>query len=183
MKTEVIFDTKLIDSSNYKKLKWVRYTLYIVLLSIGSVLVEPKTQFGLEISLQERLDLDLGNIVGILLIIGVLTASIYFYSTSYKEKGQISFFRDRILIVQELDKISLHYNDIKDLEIRRGATYHYEYQRDNYIHQANNWLSFNHNTCAYKYEFIIDSAAKNTAFESLILELRKESIKFEFKSI
>ncbi len=183
MISEILFEATLIDSTNYKKLKWIRYSFYFVLLFIGGLLVEPRTQFQRNMSLQERLNLDFGNIVGLFLIIGTIAIIVYFYSIKFEEKGRISFFRNNIQIKDQFDTFLLKFNEIEDVLIKRGSTYHYEYQRDNYLFKANNWISFKYDKSIYKYEFIIDSAEKNKEFERLIRELRTERINFKYLSI
>ncbi|MEZ4986264.1 MAG: hypothetical protein R2795_14695 [Saprospiraceae bacterium] len=157
---EILFETKLIDSTNYRKLKWARYSLYYLLLIIGSVLVEPRGRFQRHMSLQERLDLDLGNVVGVLLIIGVITVAIYYYSIQFEKKGEVRFSNNSIQIINQFDNLLLTFDEIEDLKIVRGATYHYEYRDDNYLHEANNWVSFTCDKKRHEYEFIIDSLEK-----------------------
>lgn len=184
MKSEKLFDTKLIDSTNYRKLKGIRYSLYVLLMIIAAFLIEPQTLFKRHMSLQERMSLDFWLIIGVLLAVGAIAGIIYFYSIQFEEKGRLRIFTNGIEISkQQISDLSVDYQEMEGLKIERGATYHYEYQRDNYLHKANNWVSFEHKGKRHKHEFIIDSAVKNKEFEDMVTVLRRNRIQCEYLSI
>jgi hypothetical protein len=134
-------------------------------------------------SLQERLGLDIGNVIGLLLIVVTIAGIIYFHSIQFEEKGEIRFSDKGIQVFNQSHNFLIKFEEIENLKIERGATYHYEYKRDNYLHKANNWVSFMHDEKPHKYEFIIDSSQKNEEFEQLIIELRKSRVRCEYLSI
>ena len=74
-------------------------------------------------------------------------------------------------------------SEIENLEIQRGATYHYTHQYDNELIDFNNFLRFTKNGKSYEYEFCIDSKAKNEAFENMIYSLQKNRTKLYYTSI
>ena len=177
------FKTLLIDSSNYRNFKNIRYALYFAMIIIGAFIMQPRTQFATHPSISEKMGWNSSDIIGVLLIIGTIAFVIYSYSKTYKIEGQLTILEDKVKIENKHGIFDYRFNEMNKLEINRGATYHYEYQSDNYLHEANNWLSFHYNGETHQYEFIIDSMEKNAEFEKLVEELKNRRIGLAYLSI
>lgn len=178
-----IFESSIISSAKYLSLKRVRYILYSIILILIWSIIRPRTMYKEYDSLAEIMGWDISFIFGLICVSIVVAFGLYYYSIQYPIFGNLCFSEKMIIINIGDEHHCYPYGEIEDLKIERGATYHYEYKKDNYLFEADNWISFLYHGKVHKCEFIIDSAKKNKQFEQLVHQLRTWKQKFVYKSI
>lgn len=166
--SNLLFETKIIDSKNFRKLKPFRTILYILLIFIGFLLVKPRKVTGNNQSLSDMLNLDYSIVLSSFLFFGLMAIILHYYSEKYKKIGNLVINEENIILKTSNDTFIYSLNELKNLSISRGSTFHYEYKEDNYLIKFDNWVSFDFNGELKKIEFSIDSITKNEEFEELI---------------
>ncbi|MEM1326941.1 MAG: hypothetical protein AAGI23_13350, partial [Bacteroidota bacterium] len=178
-----LFQTRLINGSRYRKLKKVRYGFYFGLLAIGTIITSPATYPTQHPSLAETMGWNFGLIIALLIFIGLIAGLLYLFSIQHEDKGSLTITRTSITFEEENGKMQYNFADIKNLEVRRGATYHLQYQKRSYLHKANNWITFDYGGMQIQREFIINSIEQHTAFEQMIATLMAYRVKVMYLSI
>jgi len=169
-KSKIFFSSYIVDASNYRALKIFRYVLY----SIGMLVAF----LGLYL-IPEFIKLFIFPMV-------LATIGVYIYSRQTEIKGLLGITEKGFEIEQDGVLELIPYSEIKDLKIERGATYHHIYENrkdDVYIYENDNWLKFNHNGKEHQIEFQIDSQEKNREFEMMLMDLKKEKVRYQFFTI
>lgn len=179
----LLFKAEIISSQRYRKLKKIRYTIYFILLFIASLFISPQTATSIYPSFIDRMALNYTLIFSILIGIALLAVVLYIYSKSYKIIGELEIYLDSISVIEEGKKTAYMMNELDKIAIKRGSTFHYEYQSDNYLHDANNWLLFEHNSLKKQIEFKIDSSQHNKDFENMISTLVNQQLPIIYSSI
>lgn len=140
---DICFESSLVDGSLYRRLKHVRYTFYFLIILLvpfvyvaGGMRAKP--------SMAERLGWDPGFIIFLLAAVGISALLLYAYSTRYRILGTFTITSKGIEIEGRRITGNYPFTEIQNLLIERGATYHYADNRDNYLHEADNWISFRH---------------------------------------
>ena len=183
MKSQTLFTTDIIDNSRFRKLKPHRYALYFTVILIAGIGIQPRTMTNVHPSVLDRLDVPYPYYFIILVLFGLTALIFHWYSRQYVYLGKLILKSDKIQIGIDSTWKIIDFADISDLEIRRGATYHYQYKEDNYLTKCNNWISFSHKDEEVKHEFLIDSTALNTEFEEMIRYLQGRSLNLKYLSI
>jgi hypothetical protein len=117
------------------------------------------------------------------------TLYLYYYSRRSKFLGEISINKERIKVDNSEDVSIYQLNEISQLKFIRGATFHYDYQRErnrlvHYVQTVNNWISFTTKEGeSIKFEFLINSHVQNIYFEDLIKELKMEGYSFDYLTV
>ena len=177
---QLLFKSKLIDASVFRKYRSLRYFLYG--LSIVSLALFKSVKADSEdVLIYVYLGLHTTTYLVLLFLIIGLTVFIHFYSKRIKELGIIKIYSTKITLQSDNSK-EYFFKDFSSLEIIRGATYHYEYQEDNVIVKFNNFIRLKNSNNSFEYEFKINSASQNKAFENMIKVLRSK-VKLLYKSI
>ena len=179
----MLFQAPIINADRYRKLKPYRYTLYFVLIFLAGLYIKPRTIFQGYPSLLERLGISFELYFFIVILAIGLTIALYLYSKKNEEIGTLVIRNSGIEIHTNERPIFYPYSELKDLMIRRGATFHYAYKKDNYLVKTNNWISFCKSVSSSKYEFLIDSLEQNQKFEAMIQTLVKQRIKLQYRTI
>lgn len=180
---DLLFKAEIISSQRYRKFKNIRYTIYFILLFIASLFISPQTATSIHPSFIERVALNYILIYSILIGIALLAVALYIYSKNYKIIGELDIYTDKLMLIEDGIKTAYVIKELDKIEIKRGSTYHYEYQSDNYLHDANNWLIFEHNSIKKEIEFKIDSSQHNKYFENMISTLANQKAPILYSSI
>jgi hypothetical protein len=99
---------------------------------------------------------------------------LYFYTKKYTILGKLTIDETQIICELSGQNQVFLYENIISLTLERGSTWHIEYQKDNQLVEADNWIEIETHRENFKYEFLIVSLKNNLEFEQMIPLLRKK---------
>jgi len=106
-----------------------------------------------------------------------------FFRNRHKKLGTLTINKNGIIVQKNEVYEQFSYDDIKELEINRGARVHYEYEVANDEKTIGNYVEFNDRGLKRKFEFLINTKDKNKEFEDMIKELYRLNIPVLYKSV
>ena|GEM_PF-2663254 len=177
----------IIDSTRYKKLSPVRYSIYAALFLLTfSVLPLPHIKYHVLTSHSLAYDIGVAHWIIYIIIILLIAVAIplYFYSKNYPVLGSLLLETEQLTITDpNNDTTTYPLSEVEHLKISRGSTVH---KSDNGMYAPetnNNWISFIFHQAEIKYEFAIENEEENNAFEAVVYKLRSMMEGFVYTSI
>lgn len=177
----------IIDSTRYRKLSPVRYSIYAALfLFTFSVLPLPhvKNRVFSYHSIANDIGIEHWILYLIIVILVVIAIPLYFYSKNYPVLGTLLLETEQITITDLKNQTTSYpMTAVEKLKISRGSTVH---KSDNGMYAPetnNNWISFTFQQVDFKYEFAIRNEEENNAFEAVVYRLRSMLDRFVYTSI
>lgn len=173
-----------IDGTVFNKYKYYRYAIYFILLALWAMQRKTGSPFSATVSVLEELNLTRSIYLGLVVFFVALAIVLHTHATDFKVLGRIMINSNGIELEEEGGvTASYAFVEMYGLKIRRGATYHYDYKKRNYLVRHNNWIEFTHGGEQYAFEFKLESAAQNKLFEEMIAVLKQMAVKFQYLSI
>lgn len=170
---EIEFHTKLIQSKT-KKLS----NSFISIISIFIFLVLTVVVLNLQDG-KHKVFLDI--LRWFILFIGYLIH--HYWNYSYKVIGNLSCNNLGVEISDEKGSKLIAWDEISNLALSRGSTYHYFYQIANSFKANSNFIQFSAHGQNYQFEFLIDSKETNKAFENMLDNLYVNQWPVSYKSV
>lgn len=178
----------LIDSTRYKKLRPLRYILYILSGSLISTLAggggrrsrqDPETS----VSIAKLLHWNPKIIFVLFVIFVAISYYLYKYSKRHKRLGTLTINSQYIKInFHNQSEIFYDIDKIENFKISRGSTLHYS-NKENSVQTNDSWIYFTENLINHQYEFAIENENENKNFEEMVFVLRKKYPKLYYESI
>ena len=177
----------IIDSTRYKKLSPVRYSIYAALFLLTFSII-PLPHVKNRVFNYHSLANDIGIahkfIYLIILLLIVIAIPLYYYSKNYQVLGSLLLETEQLYITDLSGQTTTYpLSEVEHLKISRGSTVH---KSDNGMYAPetnNNWITFTYHQAEIKHEFAIQNEEENNAFEAVVYKLRSMKDDFVYTSI
>lgn len=185
------FKFNIVDGQNlnkYKTIKYINYYFIILLIYLLNPLKRSKfnnnSNYKFPFNVATWVGLNIKFLIFLLIIAALLAFYLHFKSEEFKIIGNFTFdgYDFKINNGKKNDSIAL--NQINNISILRGATWHLNHHKNHYLIKTDNWIELNYNLGEkIKFEFSIESKIQNEHFEEMVGSIYDSNINIDYKSI
>lgn len=169
----VLFRADLVKPGQWERVKKQHAIIFPILLVIALIL-------GGIVLFSETVSVE------ILQLVVVVSIGVERFVHTRRQRGQIigtiDFDREGISVSTDGSTQKFPYNELSDLSIERGATFHRSDHENRPMH-LDNHLRFTFREQAYHFEFRLDNEDHNELFQDLLPQLRSQGVRFRYRSI